>query len=147
MAALTVSLPHEPQDAREYDRMVSRQRMLDRAARLREDGYTILPVTRTSNAYVTRPVLGRFLVVNPRGAVYAIDMFNQTCECTCWRRMGECKHLRGAYRLAMQQAVTRRRELWPVRYDRRFCAAYEAEDLLFRAMMAAKDAVDARRAA
>lgn len=106
----TTQTDREPQDPREYARLLSRQKMFDRARRLWADGYTIYARTWTSNAYVTRPVRGQFTVISPAGMTYDVDLVAQTCTCVCWRRQATCKHILGAVGLAEAQGydLTRR---------------------------------------
>ena len=78
------------------------------AVRLFEDGYSIRAVTWRSNAGVTRPVPGLFIVTSPEGNRYRIDLLRGFCSCPA---TVECKHKLGALRLCAIQAITTQHRL------------------------------------
>lgn len=113
-------LPHgaEPQTDREYTQMISRQRMLERAANLHNDGYSVFCRTERLNSGFTAAIRGEFVVVTPKGEAYAVNPLEQTCGCVAWKRNQTCKHVAGVLRAGEIQAydLIRRYPLGNVRH-------------------------------
>lgn len=126
-----------PQNPREYNMLLSHNRMIERAINLHKDGYRITPVCETVNGRI-KPILGAFVVTNPNGDDYDVDVIAQTCTCQAHRRNHCCKHRSGAYRLGCRQAQEERRVTWQFRHTPRGFARYVEAERLLSAMESAR---------